>query len=161
MKLYLVRHGQALAVEEDPEEGLSFEGEANLYFVGKALRKLMLNFNMIFTSNKQRAIQTAEILAEKVLFDVDSITKSELIKPNSDPKAFIHFLQNHRDKESILVVSHLPFLQFLIQELVANGNMISMEIENGQVICIELDFENNLATLEWILKVPVCKSMLN
>ncbi|NGX31771.1 MAG: 2,3-bisphosphoglycerate-dependent phosphoglycerate mutase [Chlamydiae bacterium] len=160
MKLYLVRHGKALSAEEDSEKSLSFEGEANLYFVGRAYRKMQLKFNLIVTSPKKRTLQTAEILAEKVLYDTNSIVQTELLTADKDAKSTLDFLLKHTDKEHVLVVGHLPNLQELIFELVGMGNVIGLNLDNGQTIAMTFDPLTKEANLDWILTTSLCKLMV-
>jgi phosphohistidine phosphatase len=159
MKLYLVRHGQAHPSDEEMEETLTFEGEANLYFVGRALRKMQLSFNTIYSSSKKRALQTAEILAEKVFYDVDSIIKTDFLKPKADPKEALHFL-SQQGKESILCVAHLPILQEIVFESACVGSVISLPFDYGQVICLDFNPSTQEGSIEWLLTPQLCKIMV-
>jgi phosphohistidine phosphatase SixA len=63
MEIYLMQHGEAYAKDRDPERSLTPNGEDQIHSSGKALRKLGVDVDLIVSSPKKRARQTAEIVA--------------------------------------------------------------------------------------------------
>ena len=78
MKLYLVRHGNALAPDQDPESPLSEKGIRETKKMATVLAHFNLELGAVWHSTKQRARQTAEIL------HVGTPIEKEGLKPN-DP----------------------------------------------------------------------------
>ena len=68
MEIYLMQHGQALPKEQDPEEGLSAEGEERIRASARGLKKMGAAFDVILCSPKKRSRQTATIVAEELGF---------------------------------------------------------------------------------------------
>jgi phosphohistidine phosphatase SixA len=66
MRVYLVQHGESKSEEEDPQRRLTGEGVRNVQKVAQFLRPLGLKLAAIWHSDKDRARQTAEILAGAV-----------------------------------------------------------------------------------------------
>ncbi len=66
MALYLVQHGKSLSKEEDPEQGLSAEGSADVTRIAEVAKGYHVRPNRILHSGKKRARQTAEIFAKSL-----------------------------------------------------------------------------------------------
>ena len=66
MRLYLVRHGEALPREKDPERGLSDRGRQNAEKTAALLKGQDIEVEAVWESGKKRATQTAEIMAAAV-----------------------------------------------------------------------------------------------
>ncbi|MBC8550829.1 MAG: histidine phosphatase family protein, partial [Candidatus Brocadiales bacterium] len=62
MEIYLVRHGAAFSKEEDPERHLNNDGVDQCHLTGRALKRLEIQLDLIVSSPKARARQTAEII---------------------------------------------------------------------------------------------------
>lgn len=70
MKLYLMRHGEALSPQQDPERGLTDNGKLKISHVANHLKEMGVTFKHIFHSKKKRARETAEIIIKIVSPDV-------------------------------------------------------------------------------------------
>ncbi|MEM2983020.1 MAG: phosphohistidine phosphatase SixA, partial [Candidatus Bathyarchaeia archaeon] len=110
MDIYLMQHGEALPEDVDPERGLSKEGERQARASGKALKMLEVDVNLIVTSTKKRAKQTALIVASELGYPENEIVVSELFDPLSPAERAVDFLKGYQKKEKILVAGHLPSL---------------------------------------------------
>jgi len=66
MQLYLVRHGEAVAGEIDPERPLSAQGVAAARKMAAFLKPRKIEVGAIWHSTKARALQTAEMLSKAV-----------------------------------------------------------------------------------------------
>ena len=66
MRLYLVQHGAAKSEAEDPQRGLTDEGQRTVERMADFLAALRLPLDRIEHSEKMRARQTAEILAARL-----------------------------------------------------------------------------------------------
>lgn len=135
MKLYLMRHGEALSSEADPERGLSDNGKDKIEALAKHLHQQNLTFQCIYHSMKKRAIQTAEIMAG-ILSPAVTLQLMQDITPTDDPGLIVSEI-NSWDKDT-LMTSHLPFLPNLVTLLTGQDVFLSaISFEAGTVICLE------------------------
>ena len=66
MRLYVVRHGDAVSEKVDPARPLSEEGCGTVQSIASFLKESGVRVSRVFHSGKARAAQTAAILAESV-----------------------------------------------------------------------------------------------
>lgn len=145
MKLYLMRHGEALSPQIDPERGLSDNGKEKVKLVADYLKKKDITFSQIFHSKKKRARETAEIMAATISPDAE-LMLHENITPNDDPQLVFSEI-NSWDKDT-LIASHLPFVPNLMTLLTEkDAYMTAITFETTTIICLEK--ENNY---KWSLK---------
>ncbi len=118
MKLYLVRHGEALAKEIDPDQSLSEAGRANVERLAAFVGQRGVRAARILHSGKTRARQTAEILAE-AMADAGACAARDGLAPN-DPTAPVADAFAESQDDTVLV-GHLPFLGDLAARLVVGS----------------------------------------
>ncbi len=116
MRLFLVRHGEAMLPEADPARGLNQRGKSEAELVGRELARLGARPSQIRCSLKARAQQTAEIIASALVGGLSPISVSGL-SPNDPVEPMATELQT--TAEDLLLVSHLPFLPALAERLLA------------------------------------------
>ncbi len=147
MPLYLVQHGKSLSKAQDPEQGLSPEGEADVRRIGEVARGYGVTVGEVVHSGASRARQTAEILAP-LLGSVEP-RKISGVAPLDEPEAFAAGLPADPD---LLVVSHLPFLDRLAGLLVAGDADRSVFLfQNGGMVCLDLHPEGENWVIRWTL----------
>ena len=140
MEIYLMQHGPALPKEQDPDEGLSPDGEARIHASGKALKKMGVTFDVILSSPKKRSRQTAAIVAEEVGFPPEKIMDTEKVKAMTPPEETIKTLTEHAGKERILIAGHLPSVAEVASFLLTEGSKALVEFEMGG--CCRIDVED-------------------
>ena len=146
MKLYLMRHGEALSSDIDPEQGLSDNGKEKIEALAKNLRQQHVSFKSAFHSEKKRAMQTAEIMTRVLSSEVIPRVMQD-IKPNDDPRMVAPEMNTW--KEDTLVTTHLPFLPNLVTLLTGQDVFLSaVTFETGTVICLEKG-NNDSWSLKW------------
>lgn len=146
MKLYLMRHGEALSADLDPEQGLSDNGKEKIEALAKYLHQQNLTFQCVFHSVKKRAMQTAEIMARVLSPDVKPQVMNN-IKPNDDPRLVAPELNTWN--EDTLVTTHLPFLPNIVTLLTGQDVFLSaITFETGTIICLEKG-NNDTWNLKW------------
>ncbi|MEJ2141678.1 MAG: phosphohistidine phosphatase SixA [Gammaproteobacteria bacterium] len=147
MKLYLMRHGQASSPQVDPQQGLTNEGRAEIEKLAKRLLGLDIQFKQVFHSDKARAQQTAQIMANHLAPNVIPQMHSGL-KPNDDPQRLLSEIESWQ--KDTLITSHLPFVPGLLAELTGEAGFQSqgMGFAPGTVVC--LSRQNNNWLVEWI-----------
>ncbi len=145
MKLYLMRHGQAADVETDPEKGLSIDGNVAIEQLAHRLTEQSITFKQVFHSEKARARQTAEIMANTLSPDVVPSCKTGL-KPNDDPSKLLTDINSWQ--EDTLIASHLPFIPHLLMLL--TGNSQATNFTPGTIACLAKT--GSKWQLEWITR---------
>jgi len=116
MKVYLVRHGQAVSSEVDPQKPLSEQGLADVRKVASFIKHLEISVEHIWHSGKFRAPQTAEVIAESVSVEKDC-SAHESLGPNDDVTIMAEELEAYN--ADLMIVGHLPFLAYLASLLTA------------------------------------------
>lgn len=108
MQCFLVRHATALPAEESPERPLAPEGRRETEKVARCLAeaRAVPGEARILCSNKPRARQTAEILAEAL--GLDAPADDEQLAPNADPLPWAARILNA--DAPLVLVGHLPLL---------------------------------------------------
>lgn len=127
-----MRHGQAADKSIDPEQGLSEDGKTGIELIAKSLAKKHLHIDQIFHSTKQRARQTAIIVADIISPNVTPQTMDNL-KPGDNPENIINTINNWTD--DTLIVSHLPFIPSLLNLL--TNQHYSITFTPGTVVCLK------------------------
>lgn len=148
MKLYLMQHALAYSSEEDQERPLSPQGIDQAKAAAKGLKRLGLSFDLIVTSPKRRAHQTAALIAEKVRFPHTDILTTEVVLPQRPPQELLDLLQKESPESRVLVVGHLPHLGQLSTQLLHGGELL---FENAGLACFDLS-SSRPARLEFLLK---------
>ncbi|MCG2712225.1 MAG: phosphohistidine phosphatase SixA [Candidatus Omnitrophica bacterium] len=135
MKLYLVRHGQALAENQDPLQHLSEKGNLDAQKAAEFLKKARIKINIIISSIKTRAIQTAEIIAAEVC-PTCKVEQINGVLPNDSAEAFLESIEF--SEKDIMLVGHLPFLSHLTSLLLSGEkNRVKILYSTCSVVCLE------------------------
>lgn len=141
MKLYLMRHGEALSPDKDPEQGLTDNGKLKIKNVAQHLQQNRETFKHVYHSKKKRAQQTAEIMISIISPDVTPILHLS-IAPNDDPALIISEINNWN--EDTLITSHLPFVPNLLTQLTGQDVYLSaISFETGTIFCLEKNNDSN------------------
>ena len=134
MKLYLVRHGDAVSSQFDPRRPLSELGFADIRKVASFIKPLKISVEHIWHSGKLRAAQTAEKLAESVSVEKDCSAHEDL-SPNDDVTIIADELEAY--DTNLVIVGHLPFLAYLTSLLVAGNQTANVAaFDAGSIICL-------------------------
>jgi phosphohistidine phosphatase len=151
MQLYLMRHGPYLDKHDDPEEGLSPQGKEIVRSVCFDLRDLGVTPDLILSSPKKRAQETAAIAAEVLDYPRDEILETKLVKSMTPPEETIQYLSGLQGR-SILSVGHLPSVRLVASKLLSGNDRLQIQFQAGSVCA--LDIEGSLsgpAKLNWLL----------
>ncbi|HEV8454721.1 MAG TPA: phosphohistidine phosphatase SixA [Gemmatimonadales bacterium] len=107
MRVYLVRHGEAVPEHVDPARPLSDRGRAEIERVAAQAARLGWRLAEIRQSGLLRAGQTAEILAAR-LAPARGVRAVEGLRPDDDPRRVAEECEAIR--EPVMLVGHLPHL---------------------------------------------------
>lgn len=144
---YLVRHGESKSELEDPAKPLSDDGREEIRRVARYAAAIGIDVVQIRHSDRLRARQTAEILAEHLVPRL-GIREGEGLAPGDEPDRIRADLEDA--DESLMLVGHLPHLSRLISVLVVGDS--EREIirpETGTMICL-VKIERGFR-LSWVL----------
>jgi len=134
MKVYLVRHGEAVSSQYDPQRPLSEQGLADIRKAASFIKPLEISVEHIWHSGKLRAAQTAEILAGVVSVEKDCSEHKDL-RPNDNVTIIADELEAY--DTDLMIVGHLPFLAYLTSLLVAgNQTAIVAAFDAGSIACL-------------------------
>ena len=152
MFLYLVRHGEAKSVEEDPLQGLSAKGLQDIENVAVQVEKRGITIERIFHSGKKRAFQTAQIFSRHLVLGRE-ISEAEGLAPLDDPGPWITRISAMH--EDIMVVGHLPFLAKLSAMLLSGDKeKNSIDFKTGSIACLKKS-EDGSWSMEWTISPEV------
>lgn len=154
MRLYLVRHGDALprggAGPTDAERPLSGQGEDEARRAGALLARMDASIGLILTSPALRAVATGHLIAG-AFQPPPEVSASESLRPGATPEAILTEAVAHGNAH-LVVVGHQPDLGETLASLVADGGPASFAIPPGTVACLELqpDLQFPRASLRWL-----------
>ena len=152
MEIYLMQHGEAFTEDQDPERSLTRSGEDQIHSSGKALKKLGVEADLILSSPKKRARQTAEIVAGELGYSREGIAVTEVLEPLAPHEDAIAYLRRFGDRGKMLLAGHLPSLAKIASSLMSGGTDVSIHFEMGGVCRIDVEeFPTHKGDLRWIL----------
>jgi phosphohistidine phosphatase len=124
MELYLMRHGEAHESTVDPTRSLTEGGRATVERMARVAAERGVRVARVYHSGILRAQQTADLLAQHVATDAQVEHRPGLEPEDPVGRAAQWLLDCAADPETstMAVVSHLPFLERLAEELVAGTN---------------------------------------
>lgn len=110
MKVYLVRHGEAVPAAEDAARVLTDKGREDAARLAAVLKGQGVRVDKLWHSTRLRAIQTAEIVAREIgARDVSQ--RRDGLGPDDDVERWAQELVGVA--EDLMLVGHLPFLKRL------------------------------------------------
>jgi phosphohistidine phosphatase len=131
MRLYLMRHGEAVPKENDKTKTLAERGISEVKRVADFTN---IKTESIWVSRELRARQTAQILKEYGCSD--NIVEQEGLAPN-DPTDVIYSKIISYESD-LIIVSHLPFLSYLASNLLSlSEDIIDIDFSTAAVLSLE------------------------
>ena len=124
MQLYIMRHGEAHHQgASDATRELTPFGVSEVVDIAKILKDY--RFDLIIVSPFERAQQTAKVLVDELKLET-LVEESDLITPTGSAAQvhdYIDGLLATSTYDSILLISHMPLVSFLLAELTIGGHM--------------------------------------
>jgi phosphohistidine phosphatase len=140
MRLYLVRHGQAVDKSEDPERPLTEKGRDDVDRMGQALARQMIQVQAIWHSGKTRAKQTAEALSVFVEAG-EGVKEHDGLGPTDPVEPICETIETAG--HDLMLVGHLPFVNQLASLLIADDEEAeSIDFPAASVLCLQRDDDN-------------------
>jgi phosphohistidine phosphatase len=148
MKVYLVRHGEAVSSQLDPERPLSKQGLAEVRKIASFIKPLKISVEHIWHSGKLRAAQTAEILSKSVSVE-KGCSAHEGLGPNDNVTIIADELEAYNT--NLMIVGHLPFLAYLTSMLVLGKEAADIiAFDAGSIACLNRS-DPARWQIEWII----------
>ncbi|HZP58713.1 MAG TPA: histidine phosphatase family protein [Opitutaceae bacterium] len=138
MQLYLVRHADAVAEQEDTRRPLSTRGRAECArLVAFFQRNGALHPVQFWHSPLLRALETARLLAEGLKLDA-ALVETPGLRPEDDPVEIVTRIEEMNTKMDLALVGHEPHLSALATLLV-RGKLrpVGFEVKKGAVLAFE------------------------
>jgi len=133
MKIYLVRHGEAVSSEVDPKRPLSKQGLADVQKVASFIKHIQISVEHIWHSGKLRTAQTAEVMTGVVV--AKDFSAHEGLGPNDDVTIIAEQIEAYN--ADLMIVGHLPFLGYLTSKLVADKETANVAaFVAGSIACL-------------------------
>ena len=149
VKLYCLRHGEALDSSHDATRPLSERGAAQVLDLLSYLRDHGLAVDAIWHSDLLRAVQTADI-AQSVLGANEQVACAQALRPEAEVSDFVP--QVNALSTPTLIVSHLPFIPRLVNALVIDNPDHSpiVDCPPAGIVCLER-FNPTDWAIRWIV----------
>ena len=139
MKLYLVRHGEAIepsGTMPDASRYLATKGRLAFRKIARRVRRAGMAPDVIFTSPLLRAVQTTEILAERLKHEGPVVVAREL-SPGFDLRALGVLLAEAGNPREAAFVGHEPDLGKIAAAMLSLPG--GFPLRKGAVVALEVD----------------------
>lgn len=148
MQLFIIRHGEAeLETKPDSARQLNLQGQQECESAGHWIGKQCRDFDLVLISPFVRTQQTWEML-EKQGITTKKIETLQDLTPESDPETTACAIKAYsQGLTKVLVISHLPLVCFLVDELVAETCPLFATGSTAVVEIEETDIKGHLLTL--------------
>jgi phosphohistidine phosphatase len=148
MALFLVQHGKSLPKTEDPDQGLSQEGVAEVERIASVAKGYHVKVSQVRHSGKTRAKQTAEILSS-ALNPGGGVIQSPGLNPLDDVTEVAASIDSSED---LMLVGHLPFMERLTAYLTTEAiDRPVFKFQNGGIVCLDAHPETQSWVIKWTL----------
>jgi phosphohistidine phosphatase len=142
MQLYIVRHGIAIDREApkappDPERYLTDEGKEKTRQVAKAVAKLGVVADILWSSPYVRALQTAEIFAAELEYPGQKIRRTDLLLPSADAGMLFRELAKEKEATTAFVFGHGPHIDDLVATAVGFKHQFT-SLKKAGIALVEL-----------------------
>jgi phosphohistidine phosphatase len=111
MNLFMLRRASAgtgtTAPEVDRKRPLDKEGVRHCLQLSQVLNFMKIGFDLIVSSPLKRSLQTATLVATETGYK-SRVLQSDSLVPEAALKDFRKLLDHYRDRDSLLVVGHIP-----------------------------------------------------
>jgi phosphohistidine phosphatase len=149
MALYLAQHGKSLSKEQDPEQGLSRAGYADVNRMAQMAADYGVRPAAIRHSGRKRARQTAEIFAEALQGERSKAEPVSGIDPLDDVAAVANTLKTG---DNLMLVGHLPFMERLTGFLITgSAERLIFKFQNGGIVCLDKNQDARWWFMKWAL----------
>jgi len=152
MKLFLIRHGEAIdfetqSVKTDEYRFITPKGRKASRDVFRKIKEHFYGLEIIFTSPLTRAVQTAEILANILKFENDVEIANEL-DFETTPGKMLDLIKRNSSLESIALVGHEPVMGLFVSSF-TDRNVLNFSFKKSGVALINFDVKKGTGEFAW------------
>jgi phosphohistidine phosphatase len=158
MKLYLLRHGDAVDSSDSGRKGderpLTPKGVQRTKSLAHVMRRMEISFDAILSSPLTRAWQTAEIVARNLGLE-DKLKPSDSLTPAGNMEKLVLEVDSLRpNPKAVLLVGHEPYLSTFISLICLGGPGMPLTLKKGALCRLEVGrlICARCAELEWLLQ---------
>ena len=154
MLVYIMRHGEAESLAgNDNDRELTPLGAYECALMGQWASTMRPCVDCIWVSPYIRAKQSLAALRANWTSASATLDIQEFLTPNGNVTAAADALWDlaYLGIESVLVVSHMPLISFLVEKIDSDNQ--SPMFDTSSLACIELNPKNHIGNLLW-LKTP-------
>jgi len=151
MILYVMRHAEAVEGSETMQDEwryLTEKGRSVAENTSSSIARIGRKPRLTVTSPLTRAVQTAEIAAEKACRK-NVVVASELLLPGADISELITYLKGCSDAKRVMVVGHEPQLGSLVATLLGRED-VEVSLKKGACVALELDPDKDEKTADFL-----------
>lgn len=144
MILYVMRHAEAVEGSDLLQDDWRYLSEKGRYAAKKmssSIAKYGPKPRLTITSPLTRAVQTAEIAAEKAC-RINVVVASELLLPGADIGELVTHLKGCRDAKRVMLVGHEPQLGSLVATLLGREDD-AVSLNKGACVTLKFDPESD------------------
>jgi len=134
-KIILARHGESTSTLDNPERPLAITGRQHAEQMASWLDGGSYGVEEIVHSSKLRARQTAKIFGSRLGLHAAHVREMFGLNPHDDPAPVADTVE--ADRRSIMLVSHLPFLNRLASFLlVGDPERLQFQFSDAGVVIL-------------------------
>lgn len=151
MNIYIMRHGEASHYGRlDAERKLTEHGKKQSIQIAKWLKRQLGCFDYGLVSPYVRAQQTLETI--NTILPVTLVEVSQDLTPDGSVNLIIDRLNNlhHKQVNSILIISHLPLVGYLISDLCPS---VSPPLFSTASVALVTLSPEGVGTYQWVQNV--------
>jgi len=151
MRLYFLRHADALEGANDASRSLSPKGKKQSRALGRFLKRAGIRFDAAYTSPLVRARQTAAIVLETSgSADTAKLTLAEALLNESSDFEFTRWLKGLPEANHVLLVGHAPALAQRLSNLMGLRDADIVRLPKGGLACLEAE-DRGEVTLKFLI----------
>ncbi len=160
MDIFILRHGKAEKANSggpDKERALAPEGREGLERVLDRARAAGARPSLILSSTYRRALETAQMAAEKLRYD-GRIGHTKDLAPEASPWDLWEELRVNYEEDGILLATHEPLASSLAAFLL-NSPALELDVKPGTLIALKCDHFNTQphCVLKWMITPATAK----
>lgn len=151
MKLYFLRHTEALDGMDDGARPLSDDGRSDARKLGQFLKRNGIEFDAAYASPLVRARETAEIVLQQT--GGAKTVRLELVEEmtnGTSAAAFQSWLSQLPTARHVLLVGHEPTISERVRRLLGIVRPDALGMAKGALACVETE-NRRTAALKWFL----------
>jgi len=151
MKLYFLRHADAVPGMDDAARPLSPLGQKQSRRLGRFLKEAEIEFDAAYSSPLARAKETAEIVLKSVgALSPRKLRKDDALLNETLQAQFDEWLKDLPAADHVLLVGHAPTLAERVCHLLGASGADALKLPKGAVACLDTE-DRQTASLKFLV----------